>query len=136
MSRFFDTNVLVYAFLASEKREPALEALADGGVISAQVLGEFTNVARRKHGRSWSDIDTAITIIRNRFPDILPITAETHARALKLAQSHDFAFYDALIVASALESGCRVLFSEDMQHGRKVEGLTIRNPFAARRPRS
>ena len=44
---------------------------------------------------------------------------------------HGFSFYDSLIVASALEAGCVRLYSEDMQHGQRVEQLTIVNPFAA-----
>jgi len=46
-----------------------------------------------------------------------------------LARDHAFAFYDALVVAAALEAGCDTLYSEDMQHGRGLAGLTIVNPF-------
>ena len=59
-------------------------------------------------------------------------TSATHAAAVSLARDHGFAFYDALIVAAALERGCDTLFSEDMQHGRSVAGLTIVNPFVSR----
>jgi predicted nucleic acid-binding protein len=126
---FFDTNILVYAFLDLAKREQALDLMASGGIISAQVLNEFTNVARRKRQRSWPDIENAVSVIRDRFPDIVPLTADTHAAALDLARDHGFAFYDALIVAAAIEAGCDVLYSEDLQHGRTIGGLTIRNPF-------
>jgi len=129
LSRFFDTNVLVYAFLDVEKRAPALAALADGGVISAQVLNEFTNVARRKRRRDWTDIEAALDVIRDQFPEIAPITAETHRQAVALASAHGFAFYDALIIAAALEAGCDTLVTEDLQHARAVGGLTIHNPF-------
>jgi predicted nucleic acid-binding protein len=129
LSRFFDTNVLVYAFLDVEKRGRALDVLADGGLISAQVLNEFTHVAHRKRQRAWSEIEAALEIIRDRFPDIVPITAETHASAVALARDHRFAFYDALIVAAALEAGCDTLFSEDMHHGGTFKGLTIIDPF-------
>jgi len=57
VKRFFDTNVLVYAFVDGPRRMRAREALADGGIISAQVLNEFTNVSRRKHGRDWPEIE-------------------------------------------------------------------------------
>ncbi len=130
MRRFFDTNVLVYAFLDSEKRERALEVLAQGGVISAQVLNEFTHVAHRKRRRPWPEIEAALGTLREWFGDIVPLTSVTHAAAVALARDHGFAFYDALIVAAALEGGCDTLFSEDMQHGRDVGGLTIVNPFA------
>ncbi len=132
MSCFFDTNVLVYGFLDMEKRERALEVLAQGGVISAQVLNEFTNVAHKKRRRPWTEIDAALRVICDWFGDIVPLTSATHAAAVSLARDHGFAFYDALIVAAALERGCDTLFSEDMQHGRRVAGLTIVNPFVSR----
>jgi len=131
---FFDSNIVVYAFLDVAKRERALDLLASGGVISAQVLNEFTNVARRKRQRDWSDIERAISVIRARFPDIVPLTADTHAAALDLARDHGLAFYDALIVAAAIEAGCDTLFSEDMQHSRVIGGLTIVNPFLESAP--
>ena len=129
MTPFFDTNILVYAFLDVAKRERALDLIASGGLISAQVLNEFTNVARRKRQREWADIERAISVIRARFPDVLPLTVETHAAALDLARDHGLAFYDALIVTTAIEAGCDTLYSEDMQHGRAIGGLTIVNPF-------
>lgn len=129
MTPFFDTNIVVYAFLDVAKRERALDLIASGGVISAQVLNEFTNVARRKRQRDWSDIERAISVIRARFPDIMPLTADTHAAALDLARDHGLAFYDALIVAAAIEGKCDILYSEDMQNGRTIGGLAIVNPF-------
>jgi predicted nucleic acid-binding protein len=131
LSRFFDTNILVYAFLDIEKRRRAIEILADGGFISAQVLNEFTNVAHRKRQRTWLEIEAALAVIRARFPNIVPITTDTHASAVEFARDHGFSFYDALIVAAALEAGCDTLYSEDLQDGRTLAGLTIVNPFAA-----
>lgn len=130
MSRFFDTNILVYAFLDVEKRGRAIEVLSEGGIISVQVLNEFTNVAHRKRRRAWPEIEAALAVIRDRFPDIVPITAEIHASAVTLARGQGFAFYDALIVAAALEAGCDTLLSEDLQDGRDLGGLKIVNPFA------
>jgi predicted nucleic acid-binding protein len=130
VTAFFDTNVLVYSFLDIEKRQRALETLSAGGIISVQVLNEFTNVARNKRGRSWQDIEAALSVIRLRFPEIVPITHETHATACTLARDHTLSFYDALIVASALEAGCDTLSSEDLQDGRSFSGLKIVNPFA------
>jgi len=57
-----------------------------------------------------------------------------HAAARALAEDHRLSFYDALIVASAIEAGCNVLYSEDMQHGRAIGGLTIANPFLESSP--
>jgi predicted nucleic acid-binding protein len=129
LSLFFDSNVLVYAFLDVEKRGRALEVLAEGGVISAQVLNEFTHVAHKKRRCSWPEIEAALAVIRDWFRDFVPITSATHASAVALAREHRFAFYDALIVAAALEAGCDTLYSEHMQHGRGVAGLKIVDPF-------
>ena len=99
-----------------------------------QVLNEFTNVARQKRQRPWPEIEAAITVIREWFPDIVPLTEQTHARALALARDHGLSFYDALIVAAAQEAGCDTLFTEDMQHGRKFGSLNIVNPFSEAAP--
>jgi predicted nucleic acid-binding protein len=129
VKRFFDTNVLVYAFLDGPRRMRAQEALADGGIVSVQVLNEFTNVSRRKHGREWPEIEAALDVIRSRLPVVTALTEQTHAAALALARDHGFAFYDALIVAAAIEAGCDILLTEDMQHGRTINALTICDPF-------
>ncbi len=129
MSAFFDTNILVYSFSEDEKREVALALISDGGVISVQVLNELTNVLRRKQNRDWPTIERALSVLKLRFPDIVPLTAQLHAAALPLARDHGLNIYDALIVAAAMEAGCDTLFSEDMQHGRVFGRLTIRNPF-------
>jgi predicted nucleic acid-binding protein len=127
---FIDTNVLVYASLSDDPRRHAAEqVLLAGGMISAQVLNEFANVARSKLNWPWASIEAAIGLIKGRIRKVAPLTAETNAAALKLARDHGLSFYDALIVATAIEAGCDTLWSEDMQHGRAVSGLTIRNPF-------
>jgi predicted nucleic acid-binding protein len=59
----------------------------------------------------------------------LALTLDLHAAARALAEDHRLSFYDALIVASAIEADCHVLYSEDMQHGHTIGGLTIVNPF-------
>ncbi|MBR0961900.1 PIN domain-containing protein [Bradyrhizobium japonicum] len=134
MSAFFDSNILIYAYSTDIRRGPALNALAGGGVISAQVLNEFTNVLRKKQQQDWPVIEAAVQTIRFRFPDIAPLTADTHAAAIALARDHSIAFYDALIVASAIETGCDTLYSEDLQHSRSIGGLTIVNPFLGGTP--
>jgi predicted nucleic acid-binding protein len=129
VSVFFDTNILIYAYSTDIRRQRALTTIASGGVISAQVLNEFTSVLRGKQKQDWAIIEAAVQSVRFRFPDIVPLTADTHAVALGLARDHSLAFYDALIVAAAAEAGCDVLYSEDLQHGRSIGGLSIVNPF-------
>jgi len=104
--------------------------LLQGGVISAQVLNEFTQVGRRNWGRSWPEIEAAVAVIRMQFPDVVPLIVETHAAGLALARDHGLSFYDALIVAAALEAGCDTLYSEGLLDGRRFPGLSIVNPFA------
>jgi predicted nucleic acid-binding protein len=134
VSAFFDSNVLIYAFSTDVRRQRALTTIAGGGVISTQVLNEFTNVLRKKQKQDWPVIEAAVQSIRFRFPDTAPLTADTHAAALALARDHTLAFYDALIIAAAIEAGCDTLYSEDMQHGRSIGGLTILNPFIGSTP--
>ena len=128
--RFFDTNVLIYAFAAGDRRSARAEALlAEGGVIGVQVLNEFTSVSLRKLGWDWPQVDAALAVITELAAPVRALTADIHAAAVKLARGDSLAFYDALIVAAAADAGCRVLLTEDLQHGRKFGGVTIQNPF-------
>ncbi len=130
--RFFDTCVLVYALVQNDSRQAAAtELLATGGLISVQVLNEFVSVARRKFRISYRDLARLTHATREVCALPLSMTRQTHDSALKLAQRYDFNFYDCLIVASALEAGCRTLYTEDLQHNQQIEGLQIINPFLA-----
>lgn len=127
---FFDTNVIIYAFQKGASHQPtALDLLAEGGVTSVQVLNEFASVARRKLDFTWAEIEEAVASIRVLLPDPAALQVQTHVRAIRLAQRFGFSIHDGLIAATALETGCRVLYTEDMQSGQKIEGLTVRNPF-------
>ena len=127
---FFDTNVLLS--LASDdarKADRAEAAVAGGGSISVQVLNELANVARRKMRMSWPETHTLLATLRALLT-VHPLTVETHATGLALAQRYGFSLYDAMIAASALLAGCDTLLSEDMQHAMTLEeGLRIVNPF-------
>ncbi len=103
--RFFDTRILIYAFACGDPRCALAESLlAEGGLISVQVLNELLGPAR-------------------------PLTAAVHANAVVLARDQKLSFYDALIVSAALDAGCQSLITEDMQHGQNFGALTIENPF-------
>jgi len=130
---FFDTNVLIYTIGEHDARTPAAEALLSrGGLISVQVLNELASVARRKLRMSWPEITEALGAIRTLCPSPIPIAAEMHDAAVRLAELHGFHIYDALIVAAALEADCGTLYTEDLQSGHVIDGrLTIHNPFDA-----
>ena len=134
MSVFFDTNILVYAQQADGKADRARALFAVGGKLSVQVLNEFTAVARRKQRKDWREIAEAISDVLAVVDPPLALTLDLHTFARALAEEHQLSFYDALIVASAIEAGCDILYSEDMQHGRTIGGLSIINPFLASAP--
>jgi predicted nucleic acid-binding protein len=129
VSAFFDTNILVYAQQADGKADRARALFADGGKLSVQVLNEFVAVSRRKQRRSWAEIAEAIDDVLTMVDPPLALTHDVYTVARELAEEHRISFYDALIVASAIEAGCDILYSEDMQHGRSIGGLAIVNPF-------
>jgi predicted nucleic acid-binding protein len=104
--------------------------LASGGAISVQVLNEFVAVARRKFGKSWKEVHLALDILRVFCPEPVPLTVETHERAVGVAERYRYTIFDSLIIAAALQVGAKVLYSEDMQDGQTIDGLTICNPFS------
>ena len=127
---FLDTNVLLYLLSADATKANRAEALiAEGGVISVQVLNEFVSVAARKLGMSLPEVREVLAAVRST-SSVEPLSVETHALALDLFERYHLAFYDALICAAAVLAKCRVLYSEDMRDGQKIEGIEIRNPFA------
>jgi predicted nucleic acid-binding protein len=131
---FFDTNVLVYLLSSDPKKADRAEALmAEGGVISVQVLNEFVSVARRKLGVPWPDLHDILGVLRAALR-VEPITLATHDRALEIAARYKLGIYDALILSAALLAECETVYSEDLQHGQRIAGaLRIRNPFRSAR---
>jgi predicted nucleic acid-binding protein len=127
---FFDTNVLLYLLSADNNKANHAEAIiANGGVISVQVLNEFASVASRKLKMPYPEIRETLLVVR-AVCSIKAITLETHELGLDIAERFRFSLYDSMIVSAALQAGCTVLYSEDMQHGQKIEGqLLITNPF-------
>lgn len=134
---FIDTNVFVYHLDRSDlKKHRAAErivreAIATGnGCISYQVVQECLNVALRK-----AEVALPLDAARGYLDAVLlplmqvPASASLYHRALDVQARWRFGFYDSLIVASALAAGCRTLLSEDLQHGQRIEGLTVTDPF-------
>lgn len=128
---FLDTNVLIYAVAKNDPRASKAEALlAGGGIISIQSLNEFISVARRKLGMPWKQVNEFLDLICILCPDPLSISLDMHRGAVVIAEKYGYSIYDALIVSAALESGCKTLYSEDLQDGQIINRqLTIRNPF-------
>jgi predicted nucleic acid-binding protein len=127
---FLDTNVLLYIASTDPSKADRAEAMIGaGGVISVQVLNEFTHVARREMRLTWRETLHLLSTMR-RLLTVHPLTIDIHDMGLAMAQRHNFSLYDAMIVACALEAGCETLWSEDMHHGMVIDGqLRIANPF-------
>lgn len=127
---FFDSNCVIYAFTpAGAKTDTARALITTGGVVSLQVLNETANTLHRKFGVGWARIGEIIEEIQILCPRPRAMDVDTHRRAIRVCQRYNFSFYDGLIIASALEAGCRVLYTEDLHHGQVIDGLHIENPF-------
>jgi predicted nucleic acid-binding protein len=127
---FFDTTILIYSIASDEPRAAMAEKLlAEGGWISVQVLNEFATVARRKLNLSWQETREALLAIRALCESPTTLSVETHEAALEITARYGYQLYDALILAAAIEAGCDVLYTEDMQHGQNIGPITIHNPF-------
>lgn len=134
---FIDTNVFVYSLDAKSaaNREIARDLIAAAlekgrGVISSQVVQEFLNAATRKFAvpLKLEDAKKYLYVVLDPLCEIFSSTDLCH-QALEITAEWRLSFYDALIVAAALQAECAVLYSEDMQDGQKIRGVTIRNPF-------
>ena len=133
---FVDSNILVYAHDADagDKQRIAANAVSEildarSGVLSLQVLQAFYSTVTRKL-RSAVARDVARELLRGYSSWIIqPLTAEDVVAASFLEQRHQLSFWDALIVQAALLAGGRTLLSEDLQHGRSIDGVTVDNPF-------
>lgn len=135
---FLDTNIFVYALLASEplKKQRALQlieqALAShSGCTSYQVIQEFANVATRKFAQRFNSEECKQFIHIAMQPlNRVVSSAELVHSALDLQADTRYSFYDSLVLAAALQAGADVLYTEDLQHSQLVQGtLRIVNPF-------
>jgi predicted nucleic acid-binding protein len=126
-----DTNVLIYIFDSSDdkKRETANEFLQATNWISSQVVSEFLNVSKRLLKLPKSEVlNLCIKVLQNS--TIIPVSKQTLIDSALLIEKYDFQLFDSIIVASALQANCTILYSEDMQHNLLVQKrLRILNPF-------
>jgi predicted nucleic acid-binding protein len=133
---FVDTNVLVYA---DDARDPVKQARARellrgliqerSGKLSLQVLQEFFAAATGKLGLTAVDARRRIEILSHL--DVVKLDVDDVLAAIDLHRLHQLSIWDALIVRAAVISGCRTLYTEDLLHGRRFEGLQVIDPFRA-----
>jgi predicted nucleic acid-binding protein len=134
---FLDTNIFVYSFDSASPKKAARAAKlirtaieSRTGIVSYQVVQEFFNVALRRFAKPMS-IPEAEQYLSTIFRPLLAVHSSQalYREALRIGARFRIPWYDSLIVASALEGKCDVLYSEDFQNGQRVEGLEISNPF-------
>jgi len=135
MARFLDTNILLYSISRdrqeSSKRDIAIDLLeASDNALSVQVLQEFYVQATRSTRPDALPHEIAVALMRTwrRFP-IQEITVAVMEGAFDIKAAFGLSYWDAAIVAAARLLGCRELMSEDLSHGRTIEGIMITNPF-------
>ncbi|MFZ2890418.1 PIN domain-containing protein [Sulfuricurvum sp.] len=131
---FLDTNILIYAYSEDEPKKQSialqlLDSFEDNVIISKQVINELSNILLKKFKLGSDQVENVLLEIDNVLP-IVDFDLTTQIKALKLKDRYQFQYYDALIVATALENNCTVVYSEDMQHEMLIDGnLKIINPF-------
>jgi len=132
--RFLDTNILVYAALNQDPRKHRLAALLvkdalqmNDGVLSVQVINEFTNILFKKTKRRADEIRKLIEIFSplNKV-DMSTILVDD---AIGIKDRYGIQYYDALIIAAAKQCGCDTILSEDFNDGQVYDGILCRNPF-------
>ncbi len=129
---FLDTNVLIYfATDIGYKKDLVFSLISNSQnvTISIQVLNEFANTCLKKNLLTENELEFSISQFKTYF-DIEIIRPNTILKALTIKAKFRFSYYDSLILASAMQAGCKTLYTEDMQHKQIIENqLTIINPF-------
>lgn len=132
---FVDTNIFVYQLEAlDERKKRTADAVIDdaltSGCISFQVVQECLNTIVRK-----AEIPLNAVGAQRYLDDVLcPMwrvmpSQRLYSRGIRLQARYQYSFYDSLIIAAALQAGCKRLITEDLQHGQQIDGLRIENPF-------
>ena len=132
---FFDSNILIYSIDESEaeKRSMTKNLIEDAAKnktawISTQSLQEFYNVVTRKLKVSKEDAKLMVKTLSETFP-VLQVTPKIILLGIDVSVKTGFSFWDSLVLASAVECSCDVLYSEDLNSGQVVNGVKILNPF-------
>ena len=130
---FLDTNLIVYLYSETEinKRDIAYKCLnSNDCIISTQILNEASNVWTKKYKLRAETVKKYLKNVEKVCDELIIIQNKTIYKALDLNALYGFSYYDCLMLASALESGCDIIFTEDMNDGQEIDGkLKIVNPF-------
>ena len=134
MRVFLDSNIFVYSFLNQDvvKKSVAAKIVAQSvrdrnGYVSLQVANEFCNVMTKKSGKAIDEISRALDVLDKL--NFVQISTATARQALEFKSRYGIQFYDALIVAAAVASGCDLILTEDLNDGQMYYGIKAVNPF-------
>lgn len=133
---FLDTDIFVYAFDSRDRRKQRralqlLEAAQSGqGVISYQIVQEFLSVCVTKNPAPMT-IDEAQAFLEEALMPMVRVypNVSLYTEALEIRRETQWQFFDCLVVAGAVQAGCSVLYTEDLNHNRMIRGVRITNPF-------
>ena len=131
---FLDTNTVIYSYSEDEPEKQKiandiLEQYSNQIIISNQVINELSNTLFRKFKLNADEVRETVLELNDNFP-IVNFNLQTQLKGIELKGKYKLQFYDSMILATALENGCNIVFSEDMQHNQVIENrLTIINPF-------
>ncbi|MCF8386794.1 MAG: PIN domain-containing protein [Bacteroidales bacterium] len=130
---FIDTNILVYYFQQKDEQKKEISRNLIHTYftqinISTQVLGELFSVITKQGNPS--EKSTKIVKACKEYFEVNDVTVNTVDDALEIHKKYKYSYYDSLVIASALQAGCTILFSEDMHHGQLIfKRMKIKNPF-------
>lgn len=130
-SIFLDTNIILYCYAQDEplKQAAALEIASGANTfISTQVVKETCNILRKKIKLTWQQIESVVDEIELN-NQLVEVKISTLRKAISITDRYQLQWFDSIIIASALETNCSVLYSEDLQDGFIIDSLEIKNPF-------
>jgi len=134
---FIDTNVFVYSYLKNPKKEEdykkhlkAKELLgsfrSDNQVfISTQVCNEYYSALLKNKIENF-DIQSSLSDLVKKV-NVASISKDTVLNSFAIKNRYDFSYWDSLILSSALENGCTILYSEDMQDNQLINRVNTVN---------
>ena len=129
---FIDTNILIYLYSQEASKQNKILSLLNRDeifVISTQIIMEFCNVLVRKLKYTKSELDIAIEDFNRNF-EISYINQNTIKKALEIHEVYKYSLFDCLVISTAMEANCSIIYSEDMQHNQMIDNkVKIINPF-------
>ena len=129
---FCDSNIFLYAFSNQDEKKKTIASniITSQCTISVQVINEVSNNMIKKFKFDNQKIKKFVIASYEKY-EVSNFSKEIFSLACDIREEYNISYYDSLIVSSAINSTCNILYSEDMQHNQQIKNLTIINPFKA-----